>query len=168
MKRILKLVKYPNEKLKTKCYPVRDEANWDEVRTIADRMHLTMRVFKGIGLSAPQIGLKLQIFVMNMTGIEKDLQVVINPKILSKRGKISCKEGCLSFPGIEIVVERSETIEVEYQNEWNEKIKRELNGIEAVCFQHEFDHLNGELFIDKVSSLKKKIALKKFKKLGHL
>lgn len=168
MKRILKLYKYPDEKLFVECAPVREESNWEEIRTLADRMHLTMKVFKGIGLSAPQVGLRLQLFTMNMTGNEEDAQTIINPKILATKGKIDYEEGCLSFPGVSITVPRAESINVEYLNEWNEKINRELSGIESVCFQHELDHLKGICFVDRVSRLKRGMALKKFKKLGHI
>lgn len=127
----------------------------------------------GIGLAAPQIGVLKRIFIMQTLHIdderiEKFKRVVINPRILAKSAETEkYAEGCLSIPEIVEEVERPSAIEVRYLNEKLEAVERKLNGIEARIFQHEFDHLAGILFIDKIHPLRKGMIAGKLKSLAQ-
>jgi len=117
----------------------------------------------GIGLAAPQIGLSLCFFIMK---IDSEEFICINPRILEFSSEYELlPEGCLSFPFLELNISRPKTIKVEYYNEKNEKLERELTGLKARCFQHEFDHLNGITFDKKISKLVLDIAKRRQKKL---
>ena len=121
----------------------------------------------GIGLAANQIGLTKNVFVMGSTNIPgfPEPFAVFNPKILSKSSETELfKEGCLSFPGLWLNIQRPKNITVEYQNSKGDLIEAEMNGLIARCFQHEFDHLNGICFVDIVSPLKLKLAMQKLRK----
>lgn len=121
----------------------------------------------GIGLAANQVGMTKQVFVMggeNIPGFPKPF-AVFNPRIVFRSDKtVLFKEGCLSFPGLYLNIQRPEKIHVEYQNSRGDMIEAEMDGLIARCFQHEFDHLNGKCFVDIVSPLKLKLALQKLRK----
>jgi peptide deformylase len=122
---------------------------------------------RGIGLAANQIGLTKKVFVMgssNIAGFPEPF-AVFNPKIISASNEIELdKEGCLSYPDLWLNVKRPKSITVEYYNSDGNLITAELTGYIARCFQHEYDHLNGVCFVDRVSSLKLQLAMKKIKK----
>lgn len=109
---------------------------------IANLMFECMLRHNGIGLAANQVGLAINMFIMDVI----NPRIIFNPKILSFEGKIFIEEGCLSFPNKKINIERSASIEVEYQKLDNKKINETLYGLEARCFLHEYDHLNGIVF----------------------
>jgi peptide deformylase len=120
----------------------------------------------GIGLAANQIGITKNVFVIgskNIPGYEP--MAVFNPKIIeiSKDTELF-KEGCLSYPGLWLTIKRPKAIIAEYQNSLGEKITAEMDGLIARCFQHEFDHLNGICFVDRVSQMKLQLAMKKINK----
>jgi peptide deformylase len=122
---------------------------------------------RGIGLAANQIGLDKRVFVMGSEHLDDFVKpfILFNPKILEVSKETSIyKEGCLSFPGMELAVTRPKSILVSYFDSEEKEHTVELHGLSARCFQHEYDHLDGVCFIDKVSQLKLQLAMKKLRK----
>jgi peptide deformylase len=163
---VRKIVKYGEPVLETKAEPVTD-FDTAELRELIADMWETMYAAKGVGLAAPQIGASKRISVIDISVGEDDKQkiVMINPEITFKEGKQSGEEGCLSIPGFREIVSRANKVRVRAQNEKGDPI--ELHGEEllARAFQHEIDHLNGILFINHLSGLKRDIIRRKIKKL---
>jgi len=164
---IREIVTYPDKRLKLTS---RDIENFDkELHLLLDDMYETMVTKNGIGLAAIQVGVALNALLIllpdeNDEQKKEDLIEVINPKILNKKGSIVYQEGCLSVPEYYDEVERAEWIEVEYCDRHGNKIVKECDGLLAVAFQHEMDHLKGHLFIEKLSYLKRKKFEKEWKK----
>ena len=175
----LKIFTYPAPVLKIIGQPVKDFN--DELKNFVIDMVHTMYSAPGIGLAAPQVGKSLRLFVSdtefereeigedeNGEAIFKNInlspKVYINPKITKKSGEILYEEGCLSVPGIYEEVKRFEKITMEFQDLTGGKLTIEAEGLEAVCLQHELDHLNGVVFIEKLSPMKKMLITKKFLK----
>ena len=124
-------------------------------RMLIAAMFETMIAYKGVGLAAPQVGINEQIFVVD-TG--KEVFAAINPKIIKTAGKEVMEEGCLSIPRVLVEVKRAETVWVEFTDGENRHVRAQLSGLTAKVFQHEYDHLQGILFTDLISSdIKKKI-----------
>jgi len=143
------------------------EFDTPELRELIADMWETMYAAKGVGLAAPQIGLSKRISVIDVSVGEDESQkiVIINPEVVSKEGKQTGEEGCLSIPGFREPVSRANKVVVRAQNEKGETV--ELTGEEllARAFLHEIDHLNGILFISHISALKRDIIRRKIKKL---
>ena len=139
----------------------------DRIRTLVQDMYETMKAAPGIGLAAPQVGESLQLCLIDLSaGEDPDrLLVMINPEIIEMEGQQREEEGCLSFPGIFGFVERPSRVKVRYQDMEGETKEIEGEELLARALCHEIDHLNGELFIFKMSPLKKKMALKSIRKL---
>ena len=138
-----------------------------DVRRLADDMLETMYDAPGIGLAAIQIGVPRQMLVIDVSkeGEEKQPLVFINPKILTTSDERSVyEEGCLSIPDYYAEVERPATITVEYIDLDGKKLTAKADGLLATCLQHEIDHLNGVLFIDHISKLKREMVIRKFTK----
>lgn len=157
----MKIITYPNESLRKRCTSVfPGDIESDVIASMID----TMYSGGAVGLAAPQVGIDKTLFVMDPTAGEKAglLEVVINPEIHNSEGEVAMIEGCLSFPGVTERVSRASTLDVSYTNGAGTLVKKRLTGFPAVVFQHEFDHLNGRLFIDHISSLKKKLLLKDY------
>lgn len=163
----LKIITYGNPVLRKKAEPVKkiDE----KIKIIADSMVETMRAQKGVGLAANQVGILEQICVIDISrGEDKNsLFVLINPVVSEKNGKRKFEEGCLSFPEIFGEVERALKIKVNALNLNGEKIELEAENILARVLQHEIDHLNGVLFIDYLSFVRKLEIQKKLKELKN-
>lgn len=138
-----------------------------ELAELAKNMIETMRVNDGIGLAAPQVNISRRMFVVDKALIRDDweAEAYINPEILEREGSESFEEGCLSIPGIRAEVVRPTRIKVRYQRLNGETVEEEMDGLLARVFQHEYDHLNGVLFVDKISPLKYKILEPKLKEL---
>ncbi len=136
----------------------------DDVRALVDDLLETMYAEDGIGLAAPQIGVPLRVFVYDVRDDELDPGVLVNPRIVEATGKQKEVEGCLSIPGLDEVVERSAHVVVEGLNREGELVRIEATGLLSRCLQHENDHLDGVLFIDRVSPLKRRMLLKKWSK----
>jgi peptide deformylase len=137
-----------------------NDASLDPEALAAEMLQL-MIFSRGIGLAGPQVGLSKSMFVMNVS----KARYVFNPEILtSSPERTTYKEGCLSFPGLHINVIRPESVTVAYQNARGDRIEEALNSLDARCFLHEFDHLAGVCFIDKVPKLTLKTALAKRQK----
>jgi peptide deformylase len=123
----------------------------DELRDVVAQMGRIMHDLRGVGLAGPQVGLSRRLMLVCPTGEPGEETAVINPEILSREGLGEMEEGCLSFPGIYGVIERPERVTVRYRDlDWAEKTL-ELDGFVARVFQHEFDHLNGVVFIDRMT-----------------
>lgn len=141
-----------------------DPWNWDtdgEVAELAKNMLKVMFENRGIGLAGPQLGIGKRIFVM---GNPTASYVCINPEIISGQGDIKDIEGCLSFPGLWLHINRYDTVQVKYQDILGRDQEKEFSGLMARVFQHEYDHLNGVCFVNKVSRLSLNLASKRRKK----
>jgi len=159
------LIILPDPVLRQLSQPV--ETVSAEIRHLADDMLDTMYDAPGIGLAAIQIGIPRQMLVIDVAkdGEEKQPLVFINPKILTTSDERSVyEEGCLSIPDYYAEVERPATITVEYIDLDGKKLTAKADGLLATCLQHEIDHLNGVLFIDHISKLKREMVIRKFTK----
>ena len=137
----------------------------DELRRLIRDMFETMYVGEGIGLAAPQIGVSKRFFVMDVGEENTRAQAIVNPVIVEESGSEKAEEGCLSLPGLVGAVERAADIVVEGFDPEGKPLRLEASGLVARCIQHEIDHLDGVLFIDKLSPMKRKMLLSKWKKL---
>src|SRR6056300_133696 len=159
----MKLLHYPNEFLNKKLNDVDLENPGFDPKELKQQMVELMIESKGIGLSASQVGLNYQLFVMGDS--QKNSTICINPQVLQHTEATTVDvEGCLSFPGMFVPVKRPEEILVEYYNEKLEKVITKITGYSVKCFLHEWDHLQGITFKDRVSQLKWDRAKKKQKK----
>lgn len=145
--KILEVLVEPHPVLRLKSSPVEDFSLMSKLK---DKMVEAMRNSRGIGLAAPQVGISLRLFVMDIhkEGETVETLILINPVITSRKGTASIEEGCLSLPGLGVTVERSSEIEVEFFNEDGVKINRKFRDIPSICVQHELDHLDGVLMTD--------------------
>ena len=162
---IYKVIKYPDPVLAQKAEPV---TVFDKkLRTLVADMFESMYADKGIGLAAPQIGILQRITVVDLSfkKTPEDKLVLINPEIVEREGKQLEEEGCLSLPEIREKVSRAAWVKVRAQDEHGEWHEYEGEELLARAFQHEIDHLDGVLFIDRISALKRNLILRKIKKL---
>lgn len=163
---ILEIRKYPDPVLKEISEPV--EKIDDRVRSLVRDMFDTMYNAPGIGLAAPQIGVLKRIIILDVdSGSDQKGNpiVLINPEVVSTEGEITFEEGCLSVPDFSGDVERYEKVTVEGLSEDGDEVKIKADGLLAVALQHEIDHLNGILFIDRLGSVKRDIFRRKFRKI---
>lgn len=163
---IREILTVPHPVLKQVSQPV-DKVD-DELRALMDDMLETMYDAPGIGLAAVQIGVPKRLIVMDLSreGEEKAPQYFVNPEIVWKSEETApYEEGCLSVPEIYDEVERPARVKLRYLNYQGEQVEEDAEGLYAVCIQHEMDHLEGVLFIDYLSRLKREQAVKKVKKL---
>ena len=173
------IMTYPNPVLKKKAVPVE---NFDcELSELCENMLYTMYYAQGIGLAAPQVGISRRIFVLDIDFEREKIidpqaqtktivcsgfnpQIFINPVIVEKSGEMVFREGCLSLPGIYQEVTRFEKVVVNYQDvKGNNKVWK-AEGLMSICLQHENDHLDGIVFVERLSDLKKDFLLKKYHK----
>ncbi|WFE69318.1 peptide deformylase [Thiomicrospira sp. R3] len=159
----LDLVLFPNQGLREICAPVTEMT--DELDRLIDDMFYTMYDAPGIGLAAPQIAVQQRVIVMDVSEKKDQPIALINPKIVRTAGQITWEEGCLSLPDIYAKVDRPSDILVRGMNRDGKQIEMEASDLLAICIQHEIDHLNGKLFVDHLSPLKRTRLLQKFKKL---
>ena len=161
---VLEVLKFPNPKLKKKSLPV-EAIDGDLRRVIAD-MAETMYAAPGVGLAAPQVGHSLRLVVIDVTPAneQKNLLVLINPEIISVEGECTWDEGCLSVPDYNEDVKRKEKVVVRYQDPEGKTCEIEAEGLLSIALQHELDHLDGILFIDRISSLKRALYRRKLQK----
>lgn len=163
---ILEVLHFPDERLRRKALQV-EEIN-SNIKKIANDMLETMYRENGIGLAATQVNIQKRIVVIDLSEEKNEPLILINPVISKLEGKESMREGCLSVPEYYDFVERAETIEFSYKTLENELVKSRTDGLLAVCIQHEIDHLDGKLFIDYLSPLKRQRLKKKIEKLDKL
>jgi peptide deformylase len=162
---VREIVKYPDPVLERAGEPV-TEFN-DQLQTLVDDMFESMYAAKGIGLAAPQIGISKRLTVIDLSFKERpeDRIVLVNPEVISREGKQYEEEGCLSLPEIREKVSRSAKVRVRAQNVKGEKFELEGEELLARAFQHEIDHLDGILFIRRLSALKRDLILRKIRKM---
>ena len=160
------IVTVPNPVLKQVSEPVAQVD--DALRALMDDMLETMYAAPGIGLAAVQVGIPKRVIVMDLARPEEEPQpkYYVNPEILwTSEETLPYEEGCLSVPEIYEEVERAAKLKLRYQNYQGETVEEDAEGLCAVCIQHEMDHLQGVLFIDHLSRLKREQAVKKVRKL---
>ena len=162
----LEVLHYPNPRLRLKANPI--EAIDQGIKTLARDMLETMYAEGGIGLAATQVDRQKRLVVLDLSEEKNQPVYMINPEILKSEGNEEMQEGCLSVPGFYETVERAETIRFRYLNLDGDVIEQETDGLLAVCVQHEIDHLNGKLFIDYLSPLKRQRIRKKIEKQEKL
>jgi peptide deformylase len=155
----------PDPRLKVKARKV--ETFDAELKTLLDDMVETMYAAKGIGLAAPQVGAPLRALVMDIAreGEEPSPRKFVNPEIVwASEERVPWEEGCLSVPGQYAEVTRPERVRVRFQDETGVRHEIDCDGLLSVCIQHEMDHLEGVLFVDHLSALKRNMMLRKVKK----
>lgn len=145
----MNIVFYPDPVLRQKAKPL-TEIN-KEVCKKAEEMMELMHQAQGVGLAAPQVGWPVRLFIIDVDGTSRGEKVFINPVILEEQGELNKEEGCLSFPGITSKIIRAQRIKAQAYTLKGQKIEIEAEGLAARAWQHELDHLNGDLFIDKMS-----------------
>jgi peptide deformylase len=156
------ILHFPDPRLRQKALPVTavDEA----VQTLVEDMFETMYSQQGIGLAATQINIQQRVIVIDLSDKGNEPLCLINPEILEKHDVEQMEEGCLSVPGIYEVVQRAEHVTIKALNKQGEPFELEAGGLLAVCIQHEIDHLDGKLFVDYLSPLKRERIRKKLEK----
>lgn len=159
---ILNILTLPDARLKTIAKPV--EKFDKELETLVENMLETMYEAPGIGLAATQVDIHKQVVVIDVSEEKDQPLCLINAKITHKEGHQHYEEGCLSVPDIYAKVKRASRIEVEAQNVKGENFSLQADELLAICIQHELDHLKGIVFLDHLSPLKRKMALKKLEK----
>ena len=160
------ILEFPDPRLRTKAQPVTEVD--DRVRTIVDTMFETMYAAKGIGLAATQVNIHQRIIVIDISEEKNQPLVFINPQIiLLDETPESYEEGCLSVPGFHELVQRPKKVRVEALNRTGNHFTLEPEGLLAVCIQHEVDHLNGKLFVDYLSTVKRNRIRRKIEKQHH-
>jgi peptide deformylase len=155
------ILEYPDPRLREVGEPV--TAVTPEIQALVDDMAETMYDAPGCGLAATQLGIKLRIFVVDCAEEDQpsDLKVFINPEIIEKDGIVVWTEGCLSFPGAREEIKRAERVKVRALGRDGKPFELEADGLLAVAIQHETDHLNGVLMIDKLNALKRRMMGRK-------
>ena len=158
----LTILEYPDPRLRTRARPVErfDEA----LGRLIDDMFETMYAAPGIGLAATQVDFHRRLIVMDVSEDRTEPLVFINPEILERDGSVKTEEGCLSVPNVFDDVQRAARIRIRAQDRTGVVFERELEGVVAVCLQHEMDHLEGKLFVDYLSDLKRDRIRKKLDK----
>ena len=158
----LTILEYPDPRLRTRAVPV--DAVDAPLRELIDDMLETMYAANGIGLAATQVDVHRRLLVADVSEGHDDPRVFINPEILGKEGATTSQEGCLSVPGYYDEVPRAETVRVRALGRDGKPFEAELGGLLAICVQHEIDHLDGKLFVDYLSEMKRQRVRKKLEK----
>jgi peptide deformylase len=162
----LSIVHYPDPALRKTSAAV---TRFDEsLRRLAQRMFELMREDRGVGLAAPQVGVNLRMFVINPTGKPEDDRVYVNPQLFDPAGEEEAEEGCLSLPEIRVDVIRSKAMRIKAQDLDGKAFEETADGYVARIWQHENDHLEGILLLDKMGPLDKLAARKQLKKLEEM
>ena len=158
----LTILLYPDTRLHTVAAPV-DRVD-DKIRQLIKDMSELMYAAPGVGLAATQVNIHQRIIVIDISPARDQLRAFINPEIVEATGVADCEEGCLSVPGIYEKVKRAQRIRVRASGADGEPFELEAEGLLAVCIQHEMDHLEGKVFVEKLSRLKRQRILAKLKK----
>jgi len=159
---LLTILEFPDPRLRTLAQPV---TRFDvSLKQLSSDMLETMYAAPGIGLAASQVDRHIQMLVLDVSEEKDAPMTILNPRILEREGSQTCQEGCLSVPGIFADVERAERIRVAAQDLNGQAFEIEAHGLLAVCIQHEMDHLQGKLFVDYLSPLKRDMVRKKLEK----
>jgi peptide deformylase len=163
---IRKIIYLPDERLRLVAKPV--EQITDELQILIDDMFETMYSVNGVGLAAPQIGISLRLSVIDVTGDKTQQLVLINPEIIQSEGQLEYQEGCLSVPSVYDTVIRAQRVTVRALDRFGKTFEMTAEGLLGECFQHEIDHLNGKLFVDLLSPLKRTMARRKLDKFKRM
>jgi peptide deformylase len=158
----LTILLYPDKRLHTVATPVL-RIN-DEIRNLIRDMGDTMYGAPGVGLAATQVDVHQRIIVIDTSPARDNLRVFINPEIVEANGVADCEEGCLSVPGIYEKTQRAQHVRVRALDATGATFEHEADGLEAVCIQHEMDHLEGKVFVERLSRMKQQRILAKLKK----
>ncbi len=159
---LLNILHYPDERLHKIAKPVREFG--PDLQQLIDDMAETMYAAPGIGLAATQVDQHIRLLIVDLSEEKNALQVFINPEILNREGEETCEEGCLSVPGIYEKVTRAEQITLRALDRQGKPFELHADGLLAVCLQHEIDHLDGKVFVEKLSRLKLNRIVQKLKK----
>jgi len=162
----LEVLHFPDPRLRKKAISI--ESVDDGIRALADDLLETMYEEGGIGLAATQVDIQKRIIVIDVSEDRNNPVALINPRVLGSEGTEQMQEGCLSVPGYYDDVERAERITYSYLDLQGETVEANADGLLAVCIQHEIDHLDGKLFIDYLSPLKRQRLMKKIEKQEKL
>ena len=165
---ILEIKKYPEKVLKQKALPV---TTFDQdLQALIDNMIETMYAAPGVGLAAPQVGQPKRLAVIDISSREEKcpLLVIVNPVIVSSEGEVEFEEGCLSLPEYTALVKRAEHVVVKAQDRDGKAIEIEGTELLAIALQHEIDHLEGILLIDRISPIKREFFKKRYKKIQKM
>lgn len=153
------ILHYPDKRLRTPGQPV--NVFDTELDRLIEDMAETMYAAPGVGLAAPQIGVSKRLFIIDIaTGDDEpsDLRVFINPEIVEKHDEVAWEEGCLSFPGVREEINRAERVKVRALDQKGNAFELEADGLLAIAIQHEYDHLEGQLMIDRLSILRRRLV----------
>lgn len=159
---VLSIIEFPDPRLRTRAEPVKDFDS--QLKQFVSDLFETMYDANGVGLAATQVNVHQRVLVADMSEDRKQPLALINAEILDKEGSQVYQEGCLSFPGLYADVTRAMTVKVKAQDVNGKEIIVEAEGPLAVCIQHEMDHLEGKVFVDYLSSLKRSLLLKRLDK----
>ena len=163
---VKKIVYLPDPRLRDLTLPV---TRFDDpLQTLIDEMIETMYAANGIGLAAPQIGISLKLAVIDVSRSHNEAFCIINPEILERDDQVMMEEGCLSVPGVYDKAPRAIRVKVRALDRHGKPFEIEADGLLAHCLQHEIDHLNGKLFVDYLSPIKRQMARKKLEKYKRL
>jgi peptide deformylase len=163
---LLEVLRFPDERLRNVAKKIDSVDN--SIRSLVDDMFETMEQEQGIGLASIQVDVKKRVFITNVTAEQDQPLVFINPEITHKEGKVVSEEGCLSIPNNYAKVDRAEKVTVSALDRDGKPFTLEADGLLAICIQHELDHLNGVLFVDYLSPLKRQRIRKKLEKDARL
>ncbi len=159
----LQIIHYPDPRLKKRSQPV-EQFN-DDLKALAARMFELMREHRGVGLAAPQVGINIRMFVMNHSGQPEDDRAYVNPELYDAAEEEEGEEGCLSIPGITAEVLRHRVIRLKAQDLDGNPVERVESGYIARIWQHETDHLNGVLIIDRMGPVARMASRRQLKEL---
>jgi peptide deformylase len=163
---ILPVLRFPDERLRKKAQPVTEIT--PEIQQLIDDMIETMYEKQGIGLAATQVDFHQRIIVIDVSEEGDEIYVIINPEIIDKSGEAGIDEGCLSVPDARAFVPRFERIKIKALDRDGQPYEIDADGLLAICIQHEMDHLEGKLFVDYLSSLKRQRIAQKLEKQARL
>ncbi|MCP0913983.1 MULTISPECIES: peptide deformylase [Legionella] len=159
---IRKIIYLPDPRLRRVAKKI--EVFDEELQILIEDMFDTMYAAKGVGLAAPQIGIDLRLSVIDVIGDKTQQLVLVNPEIIASENPIEYQEGCLSVPGAYDTVVRAGKVTIRAQDRYGKPYEMSAEGLLAECFQHEIDHLNGKLFVDLLSPLKRALARRRLEK----
>ena len=146
---VLDILSFPNPRLRNKGVDVEE---YEDMRGVVRNMADTMYAHEGIGLAAPQVGIRKNLIIFDPSDDMSNLTAMVNQKIKAKDGEVFTNEACLSFPEMRAKIKRSKNIKVKYRDLDGDTITKDFSGLESICIQHEIDHLKGKLIIDYISS----------------
>jgi peptide deformylase len=162
----LEVLHFPDPRLRKQALPVKSVD--DSIRKLAADMLQTMYEENGVGLAATQVNVQQRVVVIDVSADRNQPLVLINPEIVEQEGREESQEGCLSVPGYFDTVERATKVRYRYLSLEGSPVEADADGLMAICLQHEIDHLNGKLFIDYLSNLKRERIRKKIEKQERL